>query len=142
MLSDISSALGVWSDVSEQIEYWRDFKGEEIWIRSHSIDRENSRGSSFRQTTYIIKGEVKDVKSFPPGFLLTDVEEILHMSDFGVLFGPDSTTPENLSERSQAQETIREIDEKFVSFDSIDEVERGENVERAEEPFRTEKLED
>mgnify|MGYP006277775923 CR=1 FL=1 len=140
MLGSISSALGLWSDISQQIEYWRDFKGEEIWIRSHSIERDEPRGSKFSHTTYIIKGNIKDVKSFPPGFLLTEVEEMVHMSDFGVRFV--GTNSDRVTEGRHAQETVRTIDEKFISFNSINELERGEHVEKAEEPFRRENTEE
>lgn len=140
MFSQIRSFFGLWNNISEQIEYWEDFKGEEIWIRSHSLGREDSGRSSFNQTTFIIKGTIDDVKSFPPGFLLNNVEEMVHMSDFEILFGAGTTLGQDIQGAAQSRETIRKIDQKFISFDSINEIERGVHVESAEEPFREEEL--
>jgi len=138
MLGEIRSFLKLGGIVSKQVEYWKEYEGEIIDIRSHSIERQDGVGSSFSQSTYIIRGEIKDVRSYPPGFLLRDVKEILHISDFEITYGADTPTSEDIWGVKQSGEELRTIDEKFVSFDEIQEIERIKDVESADEPYRDE----
>lgn len=66
-LFGIRSLLGLADKASEQLEYWKEYEGEEILIRSHQLDLGDDRGD-LDQTSYVIKGTVDDVMSFPPGF--------------------------------------------------------------------------
>lgn len=138
MFSSIKSLLGIIDRASEQIEYWKEYQGTEICIRTHTLERGEEQGSDFSQTSYIIKGTIEDVMSYPPGFLLSEVEEIVTMSAFELLFGAGTTEALDIQGGPEAFEVIREIDEKFVSFDIIEQLERRENVENAVEPFREE----
>jgi len=138
MLGEIQSLLKLGGIASKQIEYWKEYEGEIIDIRYHSIGRKDSVGSSFSQSTYIIRGEIKDVRSYPPGFLLNDVKEIIHVSDFEITYGADTTTSEKILGVNQTGEELRTIDEKFVSFDEIQQIERVTDVESADEPYRDE----
>lgn len=142
MLTSIRSALGIFNRLSEQYEYWKEYKGQEIWIRSHNLERpvphSDRTTGGHRQTSYVIVGTVEDVMSFPPGFLLKDVKELIVQSDFSLLFAAGATESQGIVEGGEAQEVIREIDRKFVSFDSIDQLERRGWVESSDEPYREE----
>lgn len=74
--------------------------------------------------------------SYPPGFRLTEVEELVAVSDFSLLFGAGSTEILDVGPAGKGMRIIREIDEKFVSFDAIQQVEWGKHVETATEPYR------
>lgn len=141
MFSGIRSALGIFDRLSEQYEYWKEYKGKEIWIRRHDISRappdpDRIGPGPHQQTVYVIRGTVEDVMSFPPGFLLKDVQELVVQSDFTLSFTVNETEAQNIIPGPEAQEIIREIDRKFVSFDSIDQLERGDWVENSREPYR------
>lgn len=140
MFGEVRSFLKLQGKALEQIEYWRDYKGEMVNIRDHSIERKDASRSSFGQTTFIIRGEIDDVKSFPPGFLLKDVEEVIQVSDFELLFTAGTTASEDIRGEAKCEHVLRTIDEKFVSFDSIDQVEMGSKVDSAEEPYRGDDL--
>ena len=47
-----------------------------------------------------------------------------------------STTAQATVEGIEGKQTIREIDEKYVSFGSIEEIETAEAADSAREPFR------
>ena len=139
---DASAALGPLSKLvnsaSEYYEFWKEYKGEEILIRTHSIDvggPESKRGE-IQQNTHVIRGTVCDVTSFPTGFLLEDVEEYIELSDLSLMFTSASTKPQSTIGQVEGKQTIREIDEKYVSFNAIEELERAEAADSAREPFR------
>ena len=142
-MTDPSAALGPLSKLidgaSDYYEFWKDYKGEEILIRTHSVDiggPESGDRGKIRQNSYIIRGTVADVTSFPPGFLLEDVEEYVELSDLSLIFGVGSQEPQGKAEGVKGRETLREIEEKYVSFSAIDELETAEAANSAIEPFR------
>jgi len=124
---------------SDYYEFWKEYKGEEILIRTHSINvgsvGAGDRGK-IQQNTHIIRGTVTDVTSYPPGFLLEEVEEYVELSDLNLHFGMGSKEPQGFSEGVTGKQTLREVDEKYVSFNSIDELERAEAADSATEPYR------
>jgi len=144
-MADPSAALGPLSKLvdgaSDYYKFWKDYKGEEILIRTHSVNvggiEAGDRGK-IRQNSHIIRGTVADVMSFPPGFLLEDVEEYVELSDIHLMFGIGSKKPQGAAEGVMCQQTLREIDEKYVSFSAIDELETAEAADSATEPFRDE----
>jgi hypothetical protein len=138
-----SSALGpltkIVNSASDYYEFWKDYKGEEILIRTHSVEigeSESDDRGKIQQNTHVIRGTVSDVTSFPTGFLLEDVEEYVELSDLSLMFGLGSKYPQGAAEGIKGKETLREIDEKYVSFSAIDELERAEAADSATEPFR------
>lgn len=42
MISELRALLGAADSVSTQIEYWREYKDEEIVIRSYTVTREGT----------------------------------------------------------------------------------------------------
>lgn len=132
-LGPIAEAL---DGASSYYEFWKEYKGEEIQIRTHHLNiREDSRGS-VAQTARIIQGTVESVQSFPPGFLLSDVQEVVSFSDVNVHWGAGSTEVQGVSEGPEGEQILREVDEKYVSFSAIEELERVEVASEAIEPFR------
>lgn len=138
-MADPSAALGPLSKLvdgaSEYYEFWKDYKGEEILIRTHSVNIGTGDRGKIRQNSHVIRGTVTDVTSFPPGFLLEDVEEYVELSDVSLKFH-GSKKPQETMEGMMGKQTLREIEEKYVSFSAIDELERAEMADSATEPFR------
>ena len=139
-MTDPSAALGPLSKLvdgaSDYYEFWKDYKGEEILIRTHSVNvGERGDRGKIRQNSHIIKGTVADVTSFPPGFLLNEVEEYVTMSDVSLKFH-HSNKPQEAVEGVKGKQTLRKIDEKYVSFNAIEELETAEAADSATEPFR------
>ncbi len=133
----IESLISMSDRASEQLEFWREYKGEEILIRKHEIERtkEERNGpdlKKIKQTSYIIRGEIEEVMSFPPGFRLKDVVENVVSDDYAVVHG-DSVT--DLLSGENETYGVREIDRKFVSFDAIEELEWAEDADNAVMPF-------
>lgn len=137
--SFIGPLAGAAGTASEYYEFWKEYKGEEILIRNHSISRGGKKNNGVRQNTHVIRGTVKDVTSFPPGFLLEDVEEYIEISNLNLQFGME-IEPVGVSEGTAGRQTLREIDEKYVSFNSINQIERAEAADSAIEPFRDEQI--
>ena len=53
-----------------------------------------------------------------------------------------SHKPQAVSAGNKAKQTLREIDEKYVSFNAIDELETAQAADSATEPFREDGEED
>jgi len=143
-MADAGAALGPLSKLvdgaSDYYEFWKDYKGEEVLIRSKSVNMGGPDDTGkISQRTHIIRGTVSDVTSFPPGFLLEDVEEYVELSDLSLLFGMGSTEPQDVAEGIQGKQTLRKVDEKYVSFNAIEELEPAEAADSAIEPFRDSK---
>lgn len=130
------AALSTLSDrLAGQLEFWREYEGERIRIVQYELERGED---GFQQTRHGVEGTIEDVMSHPPGFMLVDVSEFVATSDFHQLHGLGSTRPQGVAEGPQSSLKTREIDRKFVSFRSIDELEFVEDAEEAIEPFREE----
>ena len=136
--SSLSALIGVRDRITTEIEFWKEFRGERIAIIKSSIKRtknsDNEAENKVRITNYVIEGEIDDVMSFPPGFRLDSVKEYWEISDYslmqplGELSGmayPDFDDSHN----------VKEIDTKFVSFDSIEEIERIEHRKEMSKPI-------
>lgn len=140
MISELRALLGVADSVSTQIEYWREYKGEEIVIRDYTATREENdseigpSSESIKQTTYVVRGTVDDVMSFPPGFRLRDVEEYIEVRDYSILSSAGLGRYDSPAIVPGGRVYVREVDEKFVSFDSIKHLESGEEADNAQHP--------
>lgn len=134
--SFVGPLAGAAGSASEYIEFWREYKGEEILIREHSITAGAGKRGKIQQNTHVIRGTVKKVTSFPPGFLLSDVEEYIEFSDVHLMFGAGSTEPQAAAQGNEGKQTLREVDEKYVSFNSINQIEPASAADSAVEPFR------
>jgi len=121
---------------SDYIEYWREHKGEEVVIRKHQINSEAQGRHGISQTSYITRGTISRVLSLPPGFVLEDVKEVIVLSDLEMLFGPDATEVEKVKPTSEGEQIVRTVDEKFVAFSAIEELEKAEHADNSREPFR------
>ena len=139
MISGIASLLRLSAQSWRQFQYWREFSGEKVQIRSHSAKRgtDVDGREGIQQTNYVIEGEIKKVMSVPPGFMLKDVTEYIYLTDYGML-GVKEEFEYLTHENRYNRQDIREVDEKFVSFDSIEQLEKVEHAEKAVEPFRDE----
>lgn len=135
-LSGVTALGKLYDRFSQQIEFWKGYSGQRIRIRQHTLDREDERGTGFKQTNFVVEGTVDDVMSFPPGFLLTDVVESVQMSDFSMSFTANSTKMYSTHPGPQGQQETRRIEQKFVAFDAIEELELAESSDDAVEPFR------
>lgn len=139
-LSGLSALADLYDRYSTQIEYWEQYEGQRIRIRQRSVsrtDEENELEKTIRQTTYGVEGTVEDVMSYPSGFLLSDVKEYVRISDLGMSGAIGSSEVQHTYGKIHGQQDSRHVDQKFVSFDSIEELEFvGQANER--EPFREE----
>lgn len=141
ILSELNSLLGLANQVDKQIEYWREYKGEEVIIRKHNVQRIREKKdvgpteTRVQQTTYLVRGEVEDVMSFPRGFRLRNVTEYVVNDDYreSVVGGNQQLSP-----KINGTHNVREINRKFVSFDSIEELEWAEDAEEETRPVREE----
>lgn len=130
----LGTLANLMESAGEYIEYWREHKGEQVVIRKHSIQRQD--GDKIRQTSYITRGTVSNVLSVPPGFVLEDVDEAVVISDLSMMFTAGSTEVHDVMPTSEGEQIVRETEEKFVSFSSIEELEKAEHADNAKEPFR------
>jgi hypothetical protein len=126
----------VFDSASSYYEFRKDYKGERVQIRTHSLDIGEEKRGKVQQTIRVIEGTVESVQSHPPGFLLNDVEEYVVFSDVSVLWGIGSTEPQDYAPGPEGRQTLREVDEKYVSFSIIEELETLDSAENAVEPFR------
>jgi hypothetical protein len=137
-LSGLSALLGLADRASTQLEYWREYKGERILIRSYSLDEttdDERYNSTYRQTSYVIEGKIEAVMSFPPGFRLCNVTEYIYTSFFESTQLHEEPELMNTATHYNRQNT-RKIDQKFVSFDAIEQIERAKDADEAAEPLR------
>lgn len=135
MFSELKALLGLAGSAQKQLEFWRDFKGEEILIRTHTVQRgESDRLSeSIHQHSFVIRGEIEDVMSFPPGFRLKNVSERIEVYDYSVILGQRDPYSSPAIQPGGGF-TVRELDEKFVSFDAIDTLERAAAADDSTRP--------
>jgi len=104
---------------------------------SHVAEEQDSR----KLVSYIIEGTVEDTTTYPPGFELVDVEEFVLIGEVRAMYGVGSREPvDKISGRNERQD-IRRVDERYVSFHSIDDVEVVEVAEQASGPFEGEESE-
>lgn len=139
MLSGITSLLRLSGQSWRQFQYWREFDGERIQIRSHSSKRgtDVDDREGIQQTNYVIEGDIEKVMSVPPGFMLKNVTEYIYLTDYSMVGFHENFEYQTHENRYNRQD-IREVSEKFVSFDSIEQLEKAEHAEEAVEPFRDE----
>lgn len=135
IFSGISALMGLADRASEQLEYWREYEGERILILHSSISRRSGKNNEqVKLTNYIIEGDIDDVMSFPPGFRLKNVEEYVDMANYEYIVANGFLTTEGKI-RLRDNSPIKEIEEKFVSFDSIEQIERLEHHKEITEPL-------
>lgn len=113
MLPDISGILDAYKEFTQQLEYWRDYDGHKIRILRRTDGPDTQAGRN-QMVIYAIEGTIEEVKSFPPGFLLSDVSEIVYSGAAKANYEPSLNDSSN---------EIRNVDEKFVSFDAISQLE-------------------
>ncbi|WP_430639481.1 hypothetical protein [Haloferax volcanii] len=120
MSAGLTTILSLAGGISEQIEYWRKYRGRRIRIENVNHEHHPSLAST-NEVRYVIEGEISKVMSFPPGFLLKEVSErVVEREVSGMMGSADET--DNL---------IRESRERFVSFRAIQQlefVEQNENT--------------
>ena len=136
VFTELKSILNLLGQADEQLEYWREYKGQEVVIREHTIDRiqtDERLETPIQQTSFLIQGTIDEVMSFPPGFRLVDVKESVVNDDYVEKY---TTEPPVLSYYSQGSYTLREVDSKFVSFNAIEELEWAKDAEEAVFPVR------
>jgi hypothetical protein len=135
----IGGALSWLKQINKSYEYWKDYKGERVVIRTSET---NYQGEDNIVKTEIveIEGTVDDVQALPPGFMLVDVERKYIQENNSMSFimsGETMTSPGATGDMA-----IRSIDRKFISFSSIEELEFSEENEEAYNPMREEDEED
>lgn len=98
---------GLAGQISEKIEYWREYEGRTVTIEyveyfgdEHMIHP--------TKLTYGVEGTISDVRSLPPGFMLTDAVEFTHS---------ESLDAQPLPEGGAYSQ---EKGEMFVSFENIE----------------------
>ncbi len=138
VFSEIRSLLNLTGQINKQVEYWQEYEGKEVIIRKHSVDRTRKEQSmlntmQIQQTIFLIQGEIEAVMSFPPGFRLTNVAEYIANDDYSEL---NNGVSQHLAFGGRGAHKVREIDRKFVSFDSIEQLEWTEDADNATRPVR------
>lgn len=139
VLPEIKSLFSLANQLNTQIEYWKEYKGQEVIIGKHSVKRTREEqdigptAKRIQQTSYLIRGEVEDVMSFPRGFQLRNVKEYVASDDYRELSTPES---QKLSPTKSGTHNVRQLDRKFVSFDVIEELEWAEDADNATKPQR------
>lgn len=139
----VGTILRLVKSFNQSLEYWETFEGERVFIRSQTTDRhpqpENGESQRLNQTAHIIEGEVAEILSAPPGFMLRDVHEVIRLSDLRVHGAAEDPTYTFVPDR-QGMEHTRQVEQKFVAFDAIEEIEFAEdddgNQIEFSEPFR------
>ncbi|WP_232687185.1 hypothetical protein [Halobacterium zhouii] len=133
-MSEIGILKEILGGATDYYEYWKDYKGERICIRQQTIAAGGKSRGSVKQNIYIIEGTVSNVTSYPPGFLLTEVEEYVQFRDTEI-----SLSAGNIMDAIAGvndKQVLREVDEKYVSFDAIEEIEPKGASEAASIPFK------
>ena len=110
---------GTLKDASKYYEFWNNYRGKRIQIRTESIKDDEG----IQLVAYVIEGEIDDVLSFPPGFRLTDVEQYIKRKKVENMYGFEDSQPLDTLEQPVETTDLRSVDDKFVSFSSIDQVE-------------------
>jgi len=114
--------------ITDSIDYWSKFSGERIDIREYRL-RRDAEGNYIEQC-HITRGTVKSVIDEPSGFILGDVEQILEEEKINR--SKYSGGGEDIIPIESSDMKLREVEEKFVSFSSIDEIELTEVAESAD----------
>ena len=109
----ISGLLDAYNEFNQQLEYWRDYYGHEIRIIERNDGPDSAAGRN-QTVIYAIEGTIEEVKSFPSGFLLSDVSEVVYNGAADGNYEPALNKEENV---------IREVNEKFVAFSTINQLE-------------------
>ena len=137
ILSGLKNLLQVSDRVSEEIEFWKQYKDQEILIRRHTLERPANGESrdKINQVTHVVKGTVREVRTTPPGFLLSNVSEYVYLSDFEIMSLAGQMEYKTLANGFVKQE-LRTVPEKFIAFSSIEQLEKAEDVDKATEPLR------
>ncbi|WP_311171792.1 hypothetical protein [Halobellus ordinarius] len=131
-LAAATSVISKASELSDHIEYWKQFAGEEIDVRTAEVARSyRDSGDEYIETVIIIRGTVTDVLSNPAGFLLSDVEEILRTRKLQRSYSTAGYS-ETMTLESPDR-NLRRVDEKFVAFSDINQLELTEVAEDADE---------
>jgi hypothetical protein len=125
-LASVAKEFG--EKITDSIDYWSEFNGKRIDIREYRLQRD-AEGNYIEQC-HITRGTVKSVIDEPAGFILEDVGQILeegvvNRKKYGS--GGEEIFPVDSSDMK-----LREVEEKFVSFSSIDEIELTEVAESAD----------
>lgn len=132
----ITHLAGLLDDANNYFEYWRQYRGEEIVIREHKTISDEEYSNWVQQRVYVIRGTVKKVMSMPPGFLLESVTESIVFSDGKATWTANESEMHSFRPGAKGEQVLREVDEKFVSFSSINQLETADVADNAKEPFR------
>ncbi|WP_436931504.1 hypothetical protein [Halosimplex halobium] len=97
-------------ETKKAIEYWKDYKNQEIRIEQVSA---TVSGSDEKRLRYGLQGTVVDVLSMPPGFVLEDAIEY---------YNPETleTGEHGIPEGGAYQPDTH--DEIFIAFDSVERI--------------------
>jgi hypothetical protein len=135
IFGEVGAVLDIYRKARESIEFVQEYEEERIRIRKPSFSMPNEEQTSRRLVSYIIEGTVDDTTAYPPGFKLVNVEEFVLFGQVEALYGAGCADPlDTVLERNERQD-IRQVDEKYVSFQSIEEVEIVKVSESAAGPF-------
>jgi len=110
---------GTLKDASKYYEFWDNYRGKRIQIRTESLKDDDD----ILLVTYVIEGEIEDVLSFPPGFRLVDVEQYVERKKVKNIYSPEGPQPADTLEHPVEITDLRSVDDKFISFSSIDQIE-------------------
>jgi hypothetical protein len=131
----LGGALSWIKEIQKSYEYWKEYKGERVVIRQVETSITGENEDLIRDKVIELEGEISDVKALPPGFMLTDVERRVSIKNNSLIFAVGKDEPEAIPGAS-GDMTVREIDRKFVSFNSINELEFLEDNREAFNPLK------
>jgi len=136
--------IGMFKELHKYYKYWKDLKDEEIVIindeKQNLESLENSHGNEqplFVKQSYIIEGTIDDVLPLPPSFKLRDVKQYMRYREIGLLFGAGSPEIQDSDTIKDFKTQFRKVDERYISFSSIDNLELKTEYEKSDNEIKT-----
>ena len=112
---DISSlsnlSQGLTDEIKDAIDYWREYKGQEIRVERVSYNKKIDSNQVGEKEVFGVQGTVEKVMSLPPGFVLKDATEFnsVHFVEYQV---------QNRDELPDSEKH----DRIFISFDTVERI--------------------
>lgn len=123
---------GLLKDIYPQYIFWKDMQYQRVVIISHSYTHSIDRNEMINQY-FEIEGTIDKVMLFPAGFKLINVKERYKVSNYSMLYIDGQPEPVTAA-MGRKEIVVREVNEKIVSFSSIEQLEFKDCHDEAIEP--------